>query len=192
MAHLRSFFLKKINTIIIFGPYSSLIPLFFSEMFLKLSTQELDDCVPFIPKRSRVSLDAFQYILQNGVTFDNLYPSSTPIDRQCRQKEGVAFRNISAYHLLEPGNEENLKVAVALIGLVSASIKATRKFFLRIRLIFWPFMHRRRASYQSFSFASWVWFWSRLWVVLDYSEQLGKQMGRGWLWQNGSKSYIRL
>ena len=69
-------------------------------------------------------------ILRNGVVFENEYPMINPAKGICKrvQKEGPVVTSILDYKLLQPDDEENLKLAVALIGPISASIKVAHKF----------------------------------------------------------------
>ena len=49
--------------------------------------------------------------------------------KRCKRKVSQPAKYITSYHLLEPGDEENLKLAVALIGPVSVNIRVTLNFF---------------------------------------------------------------
>ena len=91
-----------------------------------MSRQEIKDCIEN-PDRPHVSIDAFEYIRKNGVTFEKDYPLGNGI-MPCLRKNRDRKRKIEGYQLLLPGDEENLKLAVALIGLVSVSMKATENF----------------------------------------------------------------
>ena len=91
-----------------------------------MSRQEIKECVEN-PDRPHVSIDAFEYIRKNGVTFDRDYPLRKGT-MPCLRKKRDRTREIEGYKLLLPGDEENLKLAVAVIGPVSVSMKATENF----------------------------------------------------------------
>ena len=97
---------------------------------MPLSRQELVDCVK-PNSRPHITSDAFSYISNNGVTFDEEYPSIYATKGKCKRvrKQGPIVTTILDYKLLQPDDEENLKTAVALIGPISVSIKVTHKFF---------------------------------------------------------------
>ena len=99
----------------------------FSGTFTKLSRQELKDCIDN-PHGSHTTIDAFDYIQENGVNFDDNYQLGIGLIQPCFRKKRDHIRRIKGYHLLQPGDEENLKLAVAIIGPISVSIKATANF----------------------------------------------------------------
>ena len=102
----------------------------FSGQITALNGRELLDCVKERSNRPRISLDAFAYIQQNGLTTYSSYRkarSSGP--NSCQRNSSQPEVTIHSYHLLKPDDQENLKAAVALIGPISVSIKVTEGFF---------------------------------------------------------------
>ena len=91
-----------------------------------MSRQEINDCVTN-HDRPHISIDAFEYIRKNGVTFEKDYPLGQST-KPCFRKKRDPNEKINSYQLLQPGDEENLKLAIAVIGPVSVSIKATENF----------------------------------------------------------------
>ena len=78
-----------------------------------------------------ITTEAFSYIFINGVTFEEKYPMLQLRRMRCKRlaSEGPVVTAIQDYKLLQPDNEENLRIAVALIGPISVSIKVTHDFF---------------------------------------------------------------
>ena len=110
-----------------FGTLQGLVD-FFPGNFRKLSRQEVADC---IEKHSLLhySTDAFEYIREHGVTLEIDYPMGSGTPGNCIRNGRNRNVKIKDYSLLKPGDEENLKLAVALFGPVSISIKVTEDFF---------------------------------------------------------------
>ena len=92
---------------------------------------ELLECTEKRKERHYVTLDAFSYIQNFGVTSDSFYPlSKYPSNEMgCKKEEGQLKTTVRGFNLLHPGNEENLKIAVALIGPISSSFRVTPNFF---------------------------------------------------------------
>ena len=89
---------------------------------MPLSRQEPVDCVN--PNgRLHIASDALSYIFNNGVTFNEEYPSIYATKGKCKrvQKHGPIVTTILDYKLLQPDDEENLKTAVALIGPIQSA-----------------------------------------------------------------------
>ena len=80
--------------------------------------------------RSRISLDAFRFMRNRGIAKESHYQKSTLNTRVCRHKAGIPLTFFENYHLLQQEDERHLKVAVALIGPISVSIKVTENFFI--------------------------------------------------------------
>ena len=80
-----------------------------------------------------MSLDAFAYIQQNGVTsFASYHKRIQSLGCNSCQRNYNTSRpaaTIRNYHLLKPEDRENLRAAVALIGPISVNIKITEGFF---------------------------------------------------------------
>ena len=53
------------------------------------------------------------------------------------EQRSISQKTITSFHLLKPKNEENLKIAMALIEPISVSIRVTRNFFLYKKGIFY-------------------------------------------------------
>ena len=97
---------------------------------VSLSAKELITCIEPISQRPPITVDAFEYILKNGITSFITYRSkSAAKTKNCLRSEDDRAYYISSYNLLEPENQDNLKLAVALIGPISVSIKVTENFF---------------------------------------------------------------
>ena len=91
--------------------------------------QELAHCTENTDRTrvTRITRDAFDYIESNGMAWEINYHSVSGLF-SCLRRTPPRIR-ISGYHLLSPRDEENLKRAVALIGPISVSIRATAKLF---------------------------------------------------------------
>ena len=79
--------------------------------------------------RPRITRDAFEYMLKNGITSYSTNRWKPAKQMNCTRQEEDPVYHITAYRLLEPENQPNLKLAVALIGPISVSIKSTANFF---------------------------------------------------------------
>ena len=99
---------------------------------MKLSLQELIDCVDWATDgdgQRFSSRSAFDYIRKKGSTLKSFYPNDSSKRKPCRREENQGRLFISGYRLLKPFDEENLKIAVAIIGPIAVSIRITRNFF---------------------------------------------------------------
>ena len=98
------------------------------------------DCVNWTIHGQRFSSrSAFSYILEQGSTLASFYPTDFAGMAPCRREESQMRLFISNYHLLQPDDEENLKLAVALIGPISVSIRFTKNFFFYMSGIFYDY-----------------------------------------------------
>ena len=95
--------------------------------YRQLSRQEIIDCIVTFPRRPS-SIDAFDYIKELGVNYEINYPMANGFPLDCTRKRRDPSLRIKNYHLLKPGDEENLKLAVALLGPLSVSIKVSVNF----------------------------------------------------------------
>ena len=96
---------------------------------ISLSGKELVSCTEVPSGRPPIVLDAFEYILKNGITSHTTYQrKSNANTMQCLRSGDDSAYHIKAFHLLEPEDQDNLKLAVALIGPISVSIKVTENF----------------------------------------------------------------
>ena len=93
--------------------------------------KQVAECAPSTGGRFFSTLDAFAYVQSSGVVSESEFVVTSPWKRE---RCTVAFNpqgtvKIRAYRWLTPGDEDMLKVAVALIGPISVSIMATDNFF---------------------------------------------------------------
>lgn len=73
---------------------------------------------------------AFQYVIDNqGIDSDASYPYVGEF-QQCRYNPAYRAANCSQFGQLSPGDEENLKMAVATIGPISVGIDAGQPMFV--------------------------------------------------------------
>ena len=100
----------------------------FSENSFKLSFNEVIDCVPRINGRHRITLDAYSYISEKGLTLDSFYLGGHPKPDGCRRSANQPRLNITDYRLSWPGDPENLKRTLVLMGPVSVNIIVTDDF----------------------------------------------------------------
>ena len=97
---------------------------------VRLSGKELINCTTYPSNRHPITLDAFNYILKNGVLSYLSYRRKPHYkDLKCKRLKNDPVFRISGFHLLEPEDQTNLKIAVALVGPISVSIKVTENFF---------------------------------------------------------------
>ena len=101
----------------------------FSGTHEKLSTKKIVDCVPAALGRGFISKDAFSYIFNSGITHEYFYPSKLVKRGRCKRNEEHPRERITGYNILEPNDEENLKIALHLIGQISVSMFVTSNFF---------------------------------------------------------------
>ena len=105
----------------------------------KLSLQEVFDCATPSSNRPPTTRDAFSYIHKFGVTLDSYYPVGYAKKPCLARKLRQPLETISNYHLLQPEDEENLKLAVALIGPISVSMLVTNNFlFYQVGVFYDP------------------------------------------------------
>ena len=86
-------------------------------------------CTNLPSSREPITLDAFNYIRRNGITTYSTYHNKHAKKTDCLRSEEDPAYFIKSYNLLEPEDQDNLKLAVALIGPISVSIKVTENFF---------------------------------------------------------------
>ncbi|XP_053717681.1 cathepsin S-like [Synchiropus splendidus] len=102
-------------------------------VLLSLSPQNLVDCSGKYGNHGcngGFMTSAFEYVIENqGIDSESSYPYVAVV-RQCRYKPENRAANCSNYGILPEGDEESLKMAVALIGPVSVAIDASRPKFL--------------------------------------------------------------
>ena len=97
---------------------------------VRLSADELMNCIAMPSNRPPTTFDAFNYILNNGIlSYISFQRKAKFKNVQCKRHKKDQVYRISDFHLLDPENQNNLKTAVALIGPVSVSIKVTKNFF---------------------------------------------------------------
>ena len=115
---------------------------------MRYSWKQVAESVPRTHGRAFTTLDAFTYIQSSG-----LVPLSEYVARSHTKKmeyhiarEWKRTVKIRAYQWLTPGDEDMLKVAVALIGPISVSIKATDSFFFYKSGVFYDTDCRRKAQ----------------------------------------------
>ena len=101
-----------------------------SGTYKQLSWQEDLDCVESIG-RLHITTEAFSYVFIIGVTFEEEYPllRLKRMRFKLLASEGPVVTTMQDSKLLQPDNEENLKLAVVLIAPISVSIKVTHDFF---------------------------------------------------------------
>ena len=110
---------------------------FFEGIHTRLSLQEVVDCAQSSSHRTPISKDAFSFIRKFGVSLNSYYPVGY-IGRPCLVRKLMQpLETISNYRLLQPGDEENLKAAVAVIGPISVSIMVTNNFLFYQRGVFY-------------------------------------------------------
>ena len=80
---------------------------------------------------SFISVDAFEYVKQNGIALATFYSTGSRSEVACKRGYARVHERvkIQGHHMLRPYSEENLKIAVALLGPISVNIKVTDKFF---------------------------------------------------------------
>ena len=105
---------------------------------LRLSEEEILNCTKIPTNRNPMTSDAFNYMQSVGVLSLKAVRRK-PLDERasCKHSETDYVTRISRYHLLEPEDQDNLKLAVALIGPISISIKVTENFFSYKRGVFY-------------------------------------------------------
>ena len=95
------------------------------------SWKQVAESVPRTHGRAFTTLDAFTYIQSKGAVPQSEYIARSHAEqagyRIAHERQGAV--KIHAYQWLTPGDEVMLKVAVALIGPISVSVKATDNFF---------------------------------------------------------------
>ena len=96
---------------------------------ITLSGKEVIACAAVPSNRPPITLDAFKYILEKGITPHSTYQTKPAKKMDCNRSQDDPVHYIKAYHLLAPEDQNNLKIAVALIGPISVSIKVTENFF---------------------------------------------------------------
>ncbi|KAM8884854.1 cathepsin S-like [Synchiropus picturatus] len=102
-------------------------------VLLSLSPQNLVDCSGKYGNHGcngGFMTSAFEYVIENqGIDSESSYPY-VAVPSECRYKPENRAANCSNYGILPEGDEESLKMAVALIGPVSVAIDASRPKFL--------------------------------------------------------------
>lgn len=66
---------------------------------------------------------AFEYVENNGIDSEEDYPYEA-VDGTCRYDSSRNVLTVTGFENIEPGNEDDLKAAVALVGPVSAALDA--------------------------------------------------------------------
>ena len=96
---------------------------------IKLSLQEVEDCLVEYGYRAGSIGEVLSYIRDNGITRKSIYRNNWFRSRRClKESRQPIDLGIQGIHRLTPGDEENLKRAVALVGPIAASIRVTESF----------------------------------------------------------------
>lgn len=101
-----------------------------SQYFLKsgnlvpLSEQNIEDCTDI--SQLCMQEEIYQYLKDNGIMSEADYPS--PGDGLCHFNESKIVTKISSHDTTKPGDEDELKSAIATVGPIAAVIHVSESF----------------------------------------------------------------
>ena len=100
----------------------------FSEETMRFSPQVLLDCMQDFGYKCGFIFEALQYIRFRGIATEEIYPFRQIKQRFCPFNLPHVPINVQSVNILTPGDEDNLKRAIAAIGPIAVKLYVTENF----------------------------------------------------------------